>query len=403
MTVLSRFGPTLGSSSSQLLRISPISLRSHTSHGGLSLGPDRQAFNPHNRVPRGIRHFSIGNSLETAAYEASQFITTIHTVTGTPWYITIPLAALMVNVAVRLPVSIYSRKLEQKRVKLHPLFWAWNSRHAQQLMRADPRRTPAELQPYIQKLAQATERRICKQHGVQTWKIYYLGSISAFPFFITAIQGVRKLCGAGGGLFGLFTNPLPIIRDSLTRKPEGTSAASSAAISTEHTADAAPWSTEFPQYDTLPTSTTPEAPQAALSSDLLGYEPSLSTGGCLWFPDLTVPDPTHILPVLLSAAMLWVVLPKTMAHTRTLLDPTAKDLSWRTRFHRALLVVSLVIGPVTMHLPAAMHLYWISSTLIATTQGDYVRKMWKLPRNDYKSAVGRDVPIVQPPPPPPSP
>jgi inner membrane protein COX18 len=257
----------------------------------------------------------------------------------------------------------------------------------------------AEMQAVIQKRSLASERRISKDHGVQSWKTYYLGSITALPFFVTAIQGVRRLCGAGGGIFGLFSNPLPGFAKAISGK-EVAEGVSSTPSTTEPAVGHPPWNSEVPQVDSS-AAAAPAASQTPLNTELLGYEPSLSTGGCLWFPDLTVQDPYHVLPFMLSATMLWVVLPKTLEHTRQLLDPMATNLSWRTRLHRALLVISLAIGPLTMHLPAAMHLYWISSTLIATAQREVVHKILKLPRNDYQRPKGRDALLVQPPPPPP--
>jgi inner membrane protein COX18 len=384
MTVLSRLGPALGSSRLQLLCIS--SLRSHQSHPALQ-----------RNILGTRRAFSVANGLETAVYDATQLITSLHSVTGTPWYITVPLAALVVNLAVRLPVTIYSRRLEQKRTRLNPLFWAWNSRHTEDVVRANPGRRAAEVTAIIQKKSRASERRISKAHGVQTWKIHYLGSFTALPFFVTAIQGVRRLCGAGGGLFELFSNPLPRFRAWMSGSEGGGEVNSAAPAIPELPVDHIPWTTNVSDVGSQAAAAPVPAPEP-LSSDLLGYEPSLSTGGCLWFPDLTVPDPTHALPYMLSAAMLYVVLPRNVDHTRRLLDPTATDLNWRTRFHRALLVISLAIGPLTMHLPAAMHLYWISSTLTATTLRDVVHRIMKLPRNDHQRPKGRDVLLVQPPP-----
>lgn len=358
---------------------------------------NQSVLNSRRGIPGERRNFSVASSLETAVYEATQLITTIHTATGTPWYITIPLAALAVNLVVRVPVSIYSRKLEQKRTRLLPLFWAWNSRHTENVICANPGKPMAAVQTAIQKRTLASERRISKDHGVQSWKINYLGSIIALPFFLTTIQGVRRLCGAGGGIFGLFSNPLPKISRSLSGK-EGVEEAASTPSTAGHAVAQTPLNADIAQVDSSAVAASTSS-QAPLGADLLGYEPSLSTGGCLWFPDLTVPDPYHVLPVMLSAAMLWVVLPKTLEHTRQLLDPTAINLTWRTRLHRALLVISLAIGPLTMHLPAAMHLYWISSTLIATAQRDLVQKIWKLPKNDYQRPKGSDALLVQPPPP----
>lgn len=395
MAVISRLGPTLGSSRPQLLCISSNSLHCHPRHAVLTFRPNPASLVLQRGTPGAKRDFSVANALETAVYDATQLISTLHTTTGTPWYITIPLAAVVVNLAVRLPVTIYSRRLEQKRTHLTPLFWAWNSRHTENVLRASPGRPLADTRAIIQKRSRASERRIAKDHGVQTWKIHYLGSIAALPFFVTAIQGVRRLCGAGGGLFTLFSNPLPRLREWMGGKQGGGDANSPAHAASEQPVEQTSWMLDVQSQAVEAPAPNPEP----LSADLLGYEPSLSTGGCLWFPDLTVSDPTHALPYMLSAAMVYVVLPRNLDHTRRLLDPTATDVSWRTRFHRALLVISLAIGPLTMHLPAAMHLYWICSTLTATTLRGVVHKIMKLPRNDYQRPKGRDMLLVQPPPP----
>ncbi|KAB5582454.1 hypothetical protein GE09DRAFT_1074972 [Coniochaeta sp. 2T2.1] len=394
MAVLSRLGPALGCSRPQLLRISQSSLIHNE-----PLLPSSLRFR--RNIPGQRRNFSIANGLETAVLEATQLITTIHTTTGTPWYITIPLAALAVNLAVRVPVTIYSRRLEQKRAHLRPLFWAWNSRHTENVMRAHKDKPHTYVQAVIRKRSAASERRISKDHGVQTWKIHYLGSITAFPFFITTIQGVRRLCGAGGGIFSLFSNPLPQVGGWVSGKDDAAAESpSTVPAPADQPVDQPRWTSDVPEAsgETV-TASAPPATQTPLDTDLLGYDPSLSTGGCLWFTDLTVPDPTHVLPLMLSAAMVWVVMPRTLAQTRQLLDPSATNLTWRTRFHRALLVISLVIGPVTMHLPAALHLYWISSTVMATAQRNIVNKLMPLPKNDYEPPKGRDVSFVLPPPP----
>ncbi|OIW27249.1 hypothetical protein CONLIGDRAFT_419830 [Coniochaeta ligniaria NRRL 30616] len=399
MTVLSRLGPALGSSRPQLLRISSVTLRSHLSNESHTFRLNQSALDLKRGIPGARRNFSVANALETAVYDATQLITALHTATGTPWYITIPLAALAVNLVVRVPVTIYSRKLEQKRTRLLPLFWTWHSRHSENVSRANPGASQAALQVAIQKRSAASERRISKDHGVQSWKINLLGPITVLPFFLTAIQGVRRLCGAGGGIFGLFSNPLPDIAKTLSGK-EAREEMSSTPSTSDHAVGQSPWNSDISQVGS-PAAAAPAASEAPLGADLLGYEPSLSTGGCLWFPDLTVQDPYHVLPFMLSAAMLWVVLPRTLDHTRQLLDPTAINLTWRTRLHRALLVIALALGPLTMHLPAAMHIYWISSTLIATGQREVIHKVLKLPETKYQRAKGRDTLLVQPPPPPP--
>jgi inner membrane protein COX18 len=133
-------------------------------------------------------------------------------------------------------------------------------------------------------------------------------------------------------------------------------------------------------------------PAPAPAEAVAGYvaDPSMAVEGCLWFTDLTAADPLHVLPVVLSVILVANVAPKTMAQMRVFLgmDPstgnlrthTATPVPWNLRAHRAIAAVALVVGPMTMDLPAALHLYWISSALLTTTQTSLVAWLMPLPK-----------------------
>ncbi|KAL2160834.1 hypothetical protein VTH06DRAFT_1031 [Thermothelomyces fergusii] len=132
-------------------------------------------------------------------------------------------------------------------------------------------------------------------------------------------------------------------------------------------------------------------------------DPSLASGGCLWFPDLTVADPYHILPFALSAILVVNTLPKSQAGLRALfgLDKTPQaiasyqEIKWRLRFQRGLLMVALAAGPLTMNLPAALHLYWLSSATMTLAQTAIISKAMPLPRK-VPPAKGQDTFLVFP-------
>jgi inner membrane protein COX18 len=400
MPVLSRLGPHLGSTRPQLSRLSSLNLCPQISNESLALTPNNAAASLNNGLPGSRRNFSLAQSIDAAVSEAAQLMTSLHAATGTPWYITIPLAALAVNICIRLPVTIYTRTLEQKRAPLSPLIIAWQSKHIRDSAHENPVSQPSELRQIAEKRLAKTRRRIFRDHGLQQWKVYYLGPLSALPFFLTTIQGVRRLCGAEGGILGMFTNPLPVFRAWMSGTEGVVGETTSAA--TASSADGTMLSTDLAPVDIQPvTATASAATHAPLGADLLGYDPSLSTGGCLWFPDLTVADPLHVLPIMLSGVVLWVVLPKNMKNVRALLD-TGRGVtqSWQIRLQRALVVMALVMGPLTWQLPAAMHLYWISSMLMANTMGEIVRWKMPLPKQTIQPARGREIHIIYPPPPP---
>lgn len=87
--------------------------------------------------------------------------------------------------------------------------------------------------------------------------------------------------------------------------------------------------------------------------------PSLQTGGLWWFQDLTVSDPTYILPMIVTATM-WGVL-ELGAETGV----QSSDLQW---MRNVLRVMPLAVLPITIHFPAAVFVYWFSSNLFSLCQ-----------------------------------
>ena len=100
-------------------------------------------------------------------------------------------------------------------------------------------------------------------------------------------------------------------------------------------------------------------------------EPSLATEGALWFPDLLVHDPQLILPFVLSSAILLNIFGRLPSAAGTLAES-----KWQKRFKRILGTLALAIGPLTMHVPSAMLVYWISSSVLAYLQA-VALELWR--------------------------
>lgn len=94
-----------------------------------------------------------------------------------------------------------------------------------------------------------------------------------------------------------------------------------------------------------------------LSLDSSAVYSVLTEGGALWFKDLTVPDPTWIIPVSLGFTNLLLV---------ELASLQQKPVSGR--FQKVLLnffrAVSLLMIPVSAYVPTCMSLYWLTSSLV---------------------------------------
>nr|XP_005997649.1 PREDICTED: mitochondrial inner membrane protein COX18 [Latimeria chalumnae] len=91
-----------------------------------------------------------------------------------------------------------------------------------------------------------------------------------------------------------------------------------------------------------------------------GAHKELAAGGMLWFPDLTLPDSTWILPVLVGVVNLLIV--EIFALRK--LEPS-KFQKYVTNFIRA---ISLVMIPIAATVPSSMALYWLSSSAVGLGQ-----------------------------------
>ncbi|KAI9219912.1 60Kd inner membrane protein-domain-containing protein [Blastocladiella britannica] len=81
--------------------------------------------------------------------------------------------------------------------------------------------------------------------------------------------------------------------------------------------------------------------------------PGLKDGGMLWFPDLTLADPTYALPIIASAGFLATI--EMNAETGVSNPQTEKYLS-------IFRIVTIAAIPITAAMPAGVFVYWITST-----------------------------------------
>lgn len=160
------------------------------------------------------------------------------------------------------------------------------------------------LQKHRRKRVELYRRNGC--HVSKTWL-----PIFQLPVFLAAVEALRMMAGTHQGLLGLIAE---------TFSSEDTTAA-------EIEDSRSQW-----------------------------YEPDLVTGGALWFKDLTVADPEMRLPFMLSASMLLS------------LTGGQKQSIWGKRITRALATVAVIAGPMLLHMPSGVLVYWISSMLMAYGQ-----------------------------------
>ena len=251
--------------------------------------------------------------LEAGVNSAHTLFEGLHTVTGLPWAYTIPLAAFTIRTSFVLPLAIYSRRATQKQVALTPLISAWQQNLRRETMKEVGHLGPVVAQSTLLKKTRRKRGEIYKRFSCGLWKGFL--PLIQVPIWLTAIETLRKMCGKEAGLLGM----------------------------------AAGW---FRGDE-----------HSIMVESGLPIEQTFATEGALWFPDLLAADPQMILPFMLSGAILLN------------LSNAPGNSVWQKRLKRSLGLVGLAIGPLTLHFPSAMLIYWISSSMLAYIQAAVLDRM----------------------------
>ncbi|KAE8350983.1 putative mitochondrial export translocase Oxa2 [Aspergillus coremiiformis] len=261
---------------------------------------------------------------------SSAFIQGVHSVSGLPWVISIPLTALIVRTTVAMPLQIYTKIQARKERDLLPLLFSWKAHHRKEMMEkkfglaSTSASFPEEDTLPLLKTMRNRKAILNKRWGIpRFWKPVNLLQL---PIWISVMESLRAMSGNDRGLIPYF---LSLVEPS--------------------TSDGA-----TPLH--------------------LAVEPSLATEGAFWFPDLLAGDPTGILPAALTVSILlnlhigWK--PKLLRDTAEL----PKVQLYRSLIVRGVRTIvqlfALNIGVMSFfsEMPTALLLYWISSTNIATFQ-----------------------------------
>lgn len=352
----------------------------------------------------GRRSFHWPSAISAAIDGSQNLIINLHTITHLPWFLTIPLTALTVSAVFRLPFTIYTQRVLQRRTELVPLLQAWNARLQHEAHKKQKIAASQSLSE-VKKLQDKVTKRIYSKLGLQEWRLYSV--FLSFPFWLVAIDGIRRLCGGPRGIIGY-----------LVTRAAGSVDGSEAATTTAGTATEPSLSpdvaaTDFPSspdFDpTVASSAVEETARTAI------IDPSLTYEGCLWFTDLTTSDPYHILPLALSASLLLNLLPKTKekfldrvrvarglppksAHAQTLAgdEKVGRGERIRANFYLSMIGLATLVGPLTMDLPAALHLYWLASSASNGLLTKGVRHFMPVEAKPRKRCAGLELPVIRP-------
>ncbi|MCJ1380579.1 hypothetical protein MMC17_003687 [Xylographa soralifera] len=201
-------------------------------------------------------------------------------------------------------------------------------------------RSGAYQKKKLKKELQQKQREIYRRLGIKRWMVF--APLINFPVWVVSMETIRRMCGTQEGWLSLIAKTF--------QQPEGDKAAVAL----------------FPvKADTISAY----------------IEPSMAFEGGLWFPDLLVPDPMLILPFALSACFFASI----VQQDRRALRRSGVLSKWQKRRSRIAKFVVLAIGPLTLHLPSAMLIYWMGSSLTILGQTMLLESVLPIP------------PAVQPP------
>ncbi|TVY28361.1 Mitochondrial inner membrane protein [Lachnellula hyalina] len=286
--------------------VRPSSSRAKVSAAFLQLPPNYRAFHASPRP----------QFLETIATPAHLLFQGLHSFTGLPWVYTIPLTAMTIRLLISLPLSISQRRLQEKRRQLRPLVQAWHHQSQNESMKEVGHLGPEKTHAAFSKKARRKKIEILRRHGCGQLSLFRAPLIQ-LPVFMMSIEALRIMAGTKSGLLGL------IARTIMGQEAMGLEERKGS----------------------------------------LWFEPSLTTEGALWFKDLTVEDPKMMLPFILSGSMIINVL----EGKKKMKGATAPTV-WQKRFTRITLAMAIAAGPLVLHVPSGVLVYWISSMLMAFGQ-----------------------------------
>jgi len=256
--------------------------------------------------------------LETIVTPAHLLFEGLHSFTGLSWIYTIPLTALAIRLSISLPLSIAQRRLLNKRQRVLPLIQSWHQQLKIETMKEVGHLGPGKTQAELSKKTRRKRIEILKRYGCSQLSLMRAPLIQ-LPVFLMSIEALRIMAGTESGLLGLVAQSITggeaTVLDEQMRKS---------------------W-----------------------------VEPSLTTEGALWFKDLTAADPEKILPFMLSGTMVLNIIGgrKVDGITQTV---------WQKRITRIIVAMALCAGPLLLHVPSGVLVYWISSLLMAFGQSTLI-------------------------------
>ncbi|VBB78127.1 Putative protein of unknown function [Podospora comata] len=314
------------------------------------------------------RSFSLINAFDTAIYNAQEYLLFLHTSLNIPWYLTIPLFAISLNMVLRLPTRLYVQSMFHRQAKLRHLSEIFAVQEVQR-QTAQQKGKASKMDHLLQKLPvlhTKANNKFRKRWKLQPWRII-AAQLATFPMWLLGIEAIRWQSTATGGLLGSILN-------WFREKPVTAKAADPVELANSAIKPTLPPPPLDNSLTEAISSSAQDIATTTATTTTTTTQPAME--GILWIPDFALSDPYHILPLTLSAVLVANAIPKDktklarMFGKAPVVNPDEK-LTGKEEFRRRLMLTgarlnfwfSVLVGPLTIGLPAAMHLYWITSSL----------------------------------------
>ncbi|KAL2355552.1 hypothetical protein BJ546DRAFT_635000 [Cryomyces antarcticus] len=345
---------------------------------------------------------------------------------GLPWAAVLPLAALIVRSAIVFPlITLPARRTQQRRIDLVPLDQAWTNA----IMRRSGVSRDSERFKEAKRMLGERRRSMYWDYNATTVRL--MMPLLQLPIFLLVAESIRRMAGRGAGALGLVagwlsprtagsppsaiqpsaaestaTAELSSSTDTLHRgvfegwspttesmTESGSSAADGVLLAAGSHASATQSSPASPILPDANSSTSVAQPDpSSLDHYAAAWrEPTLATEGMLWFPDLTLPDPTLTLSFMVSGVTFYHIYSNTGGGVRPGAGGVAELGAGPKALRRLLLTVALFIGPATLQVPSAIMLYWFSSMTLATVQTKLLDHYmpFRMPIRGYEKRISR--------------
>ncbi|KAI9363979.1 60Kd inner membrane protein-domain-containing protein [Zopfochytrium polystomum] len=226
------------------------------------------------------------------------------------WWMAVVIGTVAFRTALTLPLAVVQRRRMKRWLEVQGLIEGW----ASTLKEGEKRRSRMSMgggggaADGVEKKFRAKVRQLYSQHRCHPLQTFLLPWVQ-IPLFVTISLALRSMVAF----------PLPSL------------------------------------FGLIPAGTDPLVPL-----------PGLSEGGVLWFVNLTQPDPTVLLPIMVGA-LNWANVEVNMSN---IAKPTARQKALKLLFQS----VALVTVPVATQVPAIIALYWVTSSGYSLLQNYLIRR-----------------------------